>query len=862
MYDADGTSDSGRKPTEQEREQAKRWAKRIKYFAGPHKERCERWKRNREYVNGTQHEDNEAGLVRVNLAASTINTIQPNIYAKAPEVAVTPEERVKQSDYADEVVDGSLDDQPMMLPAQMPQQMPPQMLGAPQQMPGMGMDMMPPQMPGMGQMPPGMPGMGGEMPEVPQVPPVTHDPAMVKEFAATLQVVLNRYAVRATNLKARGKEAVRSSLTCTTGWVKVIFQRDRKTDPLVKQRIEDAQDNIARLESLKKETEDEGECANYEAKLADIKQLKAGLEKKLEITVSEGLVIDVVQPEHLLILDNSISTIDEYPSASALAHKVYMTASAFKTRFGYKPPKKATRYASADNEKKHSDTDQSDPDDEIVCVHEIWSKDELTIYTLAEGAEEYCCDPEQPETLGQQWYGFFPLQLWRVNSMLYARTLVDNLIELCDEYNTRRTAAVSHRDQNTPVRLLNASSGITKAEIDAINKRDHTTRVIAISADPNQPLQNQIGQLDPILYDPAMYDTSDILRDIEMVSGAQDAYRGGIATAKTATEAEIMAMGMQSRTSEQLDAIEDWLSSILSYCAQLLLLNVPAERIKEQFGESAVWPQLTRKELFEQVQVQIRAGSTSKPNKMRERDQWLQFLPQMQEAVMKIAELRMAGQEDMAQSLLKLLNETMRRFDERLSAEEFLPNDEGENGSAAMMKTVQAKVQEMIAQAEEALNQQKQELEQRTRDIEQRETKLQVDEIEFKAAQDVSQVKATYEEMERKLHEERVQEQIELLISKAETDNEARAVAERQEMERMTMDQQREQDEQAKEAEKPAEPAVDIAALLEGQLAMQEQMTKALAALAAPRRTKIVRGPDGKPTESISTVETNGVSNV
>lgn len=669
---------------EQRKALARRFKSRIKFFGAQLREdHYSRWKRNRRHVNGEEGEDGERGLVRTNLLASVVNTIQPNIYAKAPEVSVQPQERLAQS-----------------------------------------------------------------------------YPPAVKGFARTLELALNRFAIRDALLKARGKEAVRSSLTCTTGWVKVSYQRQLREDPMIRNRINDAQDNIARLESLMRETEDEAECAQYEAKLAEIRDLVTSLQTQTEVATASGIVIDNVLPEHILILDNSVRTIDEYAQASAIAHGVYITAGAYKTRFGGEPPVRATRYSIAPTEAGNDEQQQAearrtqgiDADDELILVWEIWSKDDQTVYTMCAGADEFCEEPFVPETLGAQWYPFFPLQLWRVAGILYGRALVDNLIELVDEYNTRRTSAAEHRRKNKAVRLINKASGVTDRDLDAINGRSDSTDMIAIEADPDKPLQNQIGSLPEIPYNPQMYDTTDILRDVEMVSGAQDASRGGVNQAKTATEAEIMAMGMQSRTAEQLDSIEDWLTSILVYCAQLLLLNKSAAEIKMAFGEEAVWPELSKQQVFELVTVSIRAGSTAKPNKMRERDQWLQFLPQLQNALGQIAQLRETGNEDMADAIVQVLDETLRRFDERLSIKDFIPgmdgDEPGEDGGQAgvqrQMQAAQQKLQQMMAEAQKALDEREQQVKAGEDQLFREQTALDVERIQFKADQTVAKEHATF----------------------------------------------------------------------------------------------------------------------
>jgi hypothetical protein len=674
------------KEDEQAKAHAGRWKKRVKYFAGNMKDDAKRWAKNRRYVNGEEGEDGQGGLVRVNLIASVVNTIQPNIYAKAPEVSVQPEEQVSPGGYAQS-----------------------------------------------------------------------------KPFARTLELALNRFAIRGTNLKARGKEAVRASLTCTTGWVKVIYQKEVGEDPLIRNRLNDAQDNVQRIKQLLRDTAEEGVDPQYEAKMAELRQQIAGLEAQLEVTVSEGLVIDNVPTERMLILDASIKNIDEYDQASAIAHGVFMTVGSYKANVsgGKEPAKKAMKYKVQPTEDdKATDARASngmDSDDELVLVWEIWCKDDLTVYTICDGAEEFCRPPYQPTTLGAQWYPFFPLQLWRVSGYLFARALVDQMVELQDEYNTRRTVAADHREKNRPKRVFNKASGITNAEITELNGSSSKTDVVGITADPNQPLGNQIAAFPEIPYNPAMYDATDILRDIEMVSGAQDASRGSVNKAKTATEAEIQSMGMQSRTSDQLDAIEDWLTSILEYCAQLLLLNMNEAQIKAAFGQDAVWPELSKKDLFDNVIVQIRAGSTSKPNKMRERDQWLQFLPQLQEAVMKIAELRTNGQDELADAVIQLLDETLRRFDERMSIKEFIPGlaeDDDQDPAQQkqkLMDQVKKLIQQKTQEAEQAMEQEKADLQKQREDVTKRATDLQVREIHAQADEQVFALKTQMADQQRAL---------------------------------------------------------------------------------------------------------------
>lgn len=637
-------------PDAKEKAHAKRLLARIKAFVGEVDERAQGWKKAREYANGTNGGDGEAGLVRVNLIGSMLETVQPLIYAKSPEIAVTLDEHIDTADY----------------PTAQP-------------------------------------------------------------FAKTLETALNTFLIKDAKMKQRGKQAVRGSLTTSVCWAKVMYQVQRNEDPLIRNRINDTQDNIDKIDVLIAETsKDGGECAEFEAKLYELNQQVEALNNQVEVVVSEGLVIDVAAAEDVIIMDESCREIDDYMQASEMCHRIKMTVGAFKAQFGKAPPNGAKKYMRKGDVDKQKDIDE---DDFLVCVYEVWSMKDLTVYTLCEGAPSYIREPYQPETLGERWYPFFGLQLRRVDGEKYPLSNVEQGMELQDEFNTRRTNAAEHRRKNTPVRLVNKASGITDSEVNAIVGRSINTDVIGVSADPAKALQDSLGHLPEIPYNPAMYDVTDILRDMETIFNVQDAARGAINKAKTLGEAELMNQGMQSRSSEAIDVVEDWLSEIAIYSAQMLLQNMNGALIKSRFGEDAVWPELNKKELFGLVNINIRAGSTTRPNKMRERDQWIEILPIIQQTMERVTLYKQQGQDNLADSTIALLDETLSRFDEKMDARSLLglakedEEGEGEGEEPAPPQADPAALQQMMAELQE----QKAEIEQAKRELEIQQIKFAAD---------------------------------------------------------------------------------------------------------------------------------------
>jgi hypothetical protein len=277
---------------------------------------------------------------------------------------------------------------------------------------------------------------------------------------------------------------------------------------------------------------------------------------------------------------------------------------------------------------------------------------------------------------------------------------VELLIELQDEYENTRQAYTDHRQDSLPVRFARSNGNLTEADLMRIQNRK-ARDIIAIEGNPTAPLTNDIGQLPSIPIDPAVYDVSQIRNDMDMMSGLSDASRGNLIQPKTATEAEIMEQKMSSRVDERRDTTEDHLTEIFTSALEILLDELTEEDVKAIAGEDATWPQMTKEEIFSMVNVGVRAGSTTKPNKMRERETWVQLLPQIEKTMQTVSQLRESGQVDMANAAMELLRETIGRFDERIDLDTFIPPVDREDEltkALEMLQEMRTKLEQMEAE--------------------------------------------------------------------------------------------------------------------------------------------------------------------
>lgn len=486
-------------------------------------------------------------------------------------------------------------------------------------------------------------------------------------FARTMQVVLGRLFIRDTKLKRRITRAVVSAMTGGVAWLKVSYQRDYWQDPVIANRIADAQDNLARIQSLSRQVEEDP--AAHEAQAEELRQQIEALQQQVEVLVEEGLVIDFVNDDDIFILDDSLTTFSEYPLASAIAHRVWMTCEDYEDRYGKKPT--GTKYA----DKREAAQGQSKrrASKQFVQVYEIWDRRAQTVYTMCLGAKEWSREPYRPERAGRRWYPLFALYWNEVDGQLYPLSDVEQWTGLQDEYNSMRTQLAQARRENRPGWAYRKGGAITDEDLQALANRGGRQFVGITTNGSQTPLNADLMPIPAVPIDAISYDATPILRDLEQTSGASDASRAAVQKVKTATEAEIQNQGMQSRTAYRRDTLEEFIGEMAAHAAQVLLLELEPAQVQRIAGAGAVWPVVSRADAYELISIRIRAGSTGKPNQHQEREAWVQLAPQLLQFIQQIAQFRQLGMNDQAEGLMALLRETLRRFDERLDLEQFFP---------------------------------------------------------------------------------------------------------------------------------------------------------------------------------------------
>jgi len=477
-----------------------------------------------------------------------------------------------------------------------------------------------------------------------------------KRFSETAEAVLGRCLVKDSSLKKRAKRLVNSAYTTSVGWLKNSWQDgDTKVNPIIENQLKDSQDNLDRLQMLRDKAADEASGRDHDLQMAQIREMMAGLQAKAEVVVNRGLTLDFVKPEDLMCLDESVDEFGDYLRASALAHGVWMTKDTFRTRFGYEAGK-AKGFAASDQAIMPTQADQQDENKRanLLRVWEIWDQDSNRVFTICEGEPGFCREPFTPTWTGRRWYPFFGLAWNEAEGSFYPLSDVELTEPQILEINKAQRDFERDRKASLPVNVVRKGGALTPTDVERLKNRDGLD-FIMIEGVGGQPIQNDLfmGQLTQLRAE--NYDTTAARSFMEMIVGGGDAARGTVMKAKTATEAEIMSQGLRGRSAERQDVIEDLLTELGEYSLQICLRMLTPEEVQRIAGPDAFWPVMSPDDIFELISVEVRAGSTGKPDRLQNQDRWTKLMPVVEKTMEQVAQLRQNGQGQLAEALIALL---------------------------------------------------------------------------------------------------------------------------------------------------------------------------------------------------------------
>jgi len=520
-----------------------------------------------------------------------------------------------------------------------------------------------------------------------------------RELSKSLEIVI-AHLWKKSRLKRAGKQQARSMCTTGVGWIKSTWREQTGKDPIIAQRIADQQDNLARLALERSQADDQGDPypRDYDAEQAEIEKLILGLQGKVEAVQARGIVDDFVRAEDIQVAPG-VDALTNYLDAPWITHRTFMPCEDAEALADSDTARAALKHATRYYPIKPQDSREAvdagplankTPDDadshstgslrssadggsrESVCVWEVWDAATMTVLTLVEGMEGYLRKPYAPEVPTTRFYPFFLYAPIEVDGDRHPKSLVIRTTSLIDEYNRTRSNFRTHRARCMPKTAFDAR-GLEPGDVTRV-ENGGICELIGLSPKGNGSLRDAVVEITYPHVDMALYDTSAIRADLELSWGIQEALASSIHTAKTLGEAEIQQTGTQARHDFMRDALDEMLADKALYTAEIALQRLTQEDAFKIAGPEALWPEgVGIEELSLLLNVDVKAGSSGKPDTTAERQAWGILSVQLEKALTEYSQLVQANPLDTAKCIENMVEETLSRFGEHTDSSQFLP---------------------------------------------------------------------------------------------------------------------------------------------------------------------------------------------
>lgn len=455
----------------------------------------------------------------------------------------------------------------------------------------------------------------GAMAIIQEVLAVRSHNLMMDRMARTLEILFAYYVnEQSANFKQQLKAAVRRTKVCKVSFVKLGYQRILEKRPEITAQIEDVTSKIAAMQATLEDIS-EGEVDDYDARMAELKFNLLDLQSQESLLVREGLIFDFPRANEITI-DPNCRHLKSFSGAEWISHDFDMTPAKIEEIYevdvgsSYKQYKTdGTCYADKD----------SKGDKTVGKVHEVYHKRDRLVFTICEGYSGWLKPPAAPDLKIERFYPLFPLVFNEVelDDNIYPASDVEQAKHIQLEFNRKREAIRQHRIAAKPWYV--EGIGLEEKDKEKISNHDEHEVVTLASLAPGQDVNKllQRGPTAPI--DPNLYETSTDFDDLQHVVGSQEADLGGT-SGSTATESSIAENSRSVSNADNVDDLDEMLTELARAAGQVLLTECSKETVIEIVGPGAVWPDMpeTREQVAKDLELEIQAGSTGRPNQALE----------------------------------------------------------------------------------------------------------------------------------------------------------------------------------------------------------------------------------------------------
>lgn len=434
---------------------------------------------------------------------------------------------------------------------------------------------------------------------------------MLERTGKTLEILFNYFVWEQTpSFKSQFKQMVRRTCVNGVGYVDMGFQRILEPRPEPAARLEDDTSTLTTLETLAGEMQ-EGKFDENDARADQIATLTVQVQDQQDVIVREGLVFDFPRSTEIVV-DTAVRQLKGFIGANWIGREFHLDCTEIKELWNVDIGKGFTPYdGKRIREGEPSALDQA-------CVWEVRNKKTGQVFVLADGYCDFIKEPAAPDVKTEGFWNRYVLSFNDVEDEddPFPPSDMEYMEDAQDEMNRSRQALRMHRIAARPghVTPRGALSEVDKKNLQS--RPDHAV-IEVTTLQPGQDVKTLLQAIPTNPIDPNLYETGPMKEDILMATGSQEANLGPTSDS-TATESSIAEDSRQTTSSSDVDEVDELLTQMARDGAQILLLNMSPEMVKKIVGPGAVWPTLTRQDIVEEITLEIKAGSSGRPNKAAE----------------------------------------------------------------------------------------------------------------------------------------------------------------------------------------------------------------------------------------------------
>lgn len=407
------------------------------------------------------------------------------------------------------------------------------------------------------------------------------------------------------------KQAVRRTVTTGVSYLKLGYHRLYEYSPADVDRISDISEQMAHLERLAEESsKDTFDDASAQAE--ELRQMLESVKNNAEMSVREGLDFDYPDATSI-IPDSRCKQLKGFWGARWVTQEFLLDPEDIKEVYKVDIGSQFTPY-----DKDKAGTAESGSKKGRACVWEIYDKSTGLVYVVCDGYKDFLKEPEPPQVKLERFWPFFVLTFNDVEDEedIFPPSDVELIRDMQIEHNLARQRLREHRDANRPkhVTARGAFSEEDKSKITGSGA--HTVAELDGLA-PGEKIADKLQPMPHNSIDPNLYETNSSFEDMLKTVGTQEANMGGTSGA-TATESSIAESSRLSSVGSNVDDLDDFLTELAQCSSHVMLTEMDEETIKEIAGPGAAWPVWSASEVARDLWLEVKAGSSGRPNKAAE----------------------------------------------------------------------------------------------------------------------------------------------------------------------------------------------------------------------------------------------------